>query len=696
MNRIKAEQILKQSLGNPKAKFREGQWEAIDALVNQKQKLMVVQRTGWGKSSVYFISTRFLRDNGAGPTIIVSPLLALMRNQIDYAEKLEIKAVTINSSNQDEWDQIKESILSDDIDAILISPERFSNENFIKEFFQPISERIGLFVVDEAHCISDWGHDFRPDYRRLVNILNQLPPNMPLLATTATANDRVLEDVENQLGNIKTQKGQLMRESLCLQNIVLPDQASRMAWLVQYIPRLNNSGIVYVLTTRIAEKIADWLNHKGISAGAYHSSITHDDFTNSDKYRRYLEMQLLNDNIKVLVATTALGMGYDKPNLGFVIHFQAVGSIVTYYQQVGRAGRALDKAYGVLFSGKEDEIIHEYFRRNAFPKEKHVDLILEKLEEHDGLSITELYQYVNLRKGQIEQVLKLLNVESPAPIIKDGSKWMRTPNPYELNQDRIEHLTGQKEMEWEEVQNYISSDKCLMEYLCKILDDPEPKECGRCSVCLGKPLVEIEIDQKLVNEAKRFLKHAEFPIKLKIQVPHGAFEVYDFQGNIPDTLRGSEGRILSHWKDAGWGSIVAEDKNKGHFRDELVDALTEMIELRWKPNPPPEWVTCIPSLNHPELVPNFAKRISSKLKLPFVSSIRKIRSNDPQKNQENRFHQCKNLDGAFELIDNIHDTPVILVDDIIDSGWTLTILSALLLQKGSGPVYPVVLSSTAS
>ncbi len=696
MDRIKAEQILKQSLGNPKAKFREGQWEAIDALVNQKQKLMVVQRTGWGKSSVYFISTRFLRDNGAGPTIIVSPLLALMRNQIDSAEKLGIKAVTINSSNQDEWDQIKESILSDDIDAILISPERFSNENFIKEFFQPISERIGLFVVDEAHCISDWGHDFRPDYRRLVNILNQLPPNMPLLATTATANDRVLEDVENQLGNIKTQKGQLMRESLCLQNIVLPDQASRMAWLVQYIPGFNNSGIVYVLTTRIAEKIADWLNHKGISARAYHSRITHDDFTNSDEYRRYLEIQLLNDNIKVLVATTALGMGYDKPNLGFVIHFQAVGSIVTYYQQVGRAGRALDKAYGVLFSGKEDEIIHEYFRRKAFPEEKHVELILEKLEEHDGLSTTELHKYVNLRHGQIDQVLKLLNLESPAPIIKEGSKWLRTPNPYKLNQERIEHLTRQREKEWEEVQNYISSEKCLMAYLCKILDDPEPKECGRCSVCLGKPIVEIEIDQKLVNEAKRFLKHAEFPIKLKIQVPHGAFEVYDFQGNLPYRLRGSEGRILSHWKDAGWGSIVAEDKNKGHFRDELVDALTEMIELRWKPNPPPEWVTCIPSLNHPELVPNFAKRISSKLKLPFVSSIRKIRSNDPQKNQENRFHQCKNLDGAFELIDNIHDTPVILVDDIIDSGWTLTILSALLLQKGSGPVYPVVLSSTAS
>jgi len=696
MDRTSAEHILKQSLGNPKAKFREGQWEAIDALVNQKQKLMVVQRTGWGKSSVYFISTRILRDSGTGPTLIVSPLLALMRNQIDAAEKLEIKAETINSSNQDEWDEIKENILSDEIDALLISPERFSNENFIEEFLQPISGRIGLFVVDEAHCISDWGHDFRPDYRRLVNILNQLPPNMPLLATTATANDRVLEDVENQLGDIKIQKGHLMRESLCLQNIVLPDQASRLAWLVQYIPRFENSGIVYVLTTRIAEKVADWLNHKGILARAYHSRITHDDFSNSDEYRRYLETQLLNDNIKVLVATTALGMGYDKPNLGFVVHFQAVGSIVTYYQQVGRAGRALDKAYGILLSGKEDEIIHEYFRRKAFPEEKHVDLILDKLEEHDGLSIIELYKYVNLRHGQIDQVLKLLNVENPAPIIKDGSKWMRTPNPYELDQERIDHLTGQREMEWEEVQNYISSEKCLMAYLCEILDDPEPTECGRCSVCLGKPIVEIEIDQKLINEAKRFLKHAEFPIKLKIQVPHGAFKVYDFQGILPYTLRGSDGRVLSHWKDAGWGSMVAEDKNKGHFRDELVDTLAEMIEHRWKPNPPPEWVTCVPSINHPKLVPDFAERLAFKLNLPFVYSIKKIRNNAPQKNQENKFHQCQNLDGVFSLIDKINETPVFLVDDIIDSGWTLTILAALLLQKGSGPVYPVVLSSTAS
>ena len=407
------------------------------------------------------------------------------------------------------------------------------------------------------------------------------------------------------------------------------------------------------------------------------------------------EEQLLNDKIKVLVATNALGMGYDKPNLGYVIHFQAVGSIVTYYQEVGRAGRALD-AFGILLSGKEDESINEYFRRKAFPEEKHVDFILEKLEEHDGLSTQELFKYVNIRKGQIDQVLKLLNVQSPAPIIKDGSKWMRTPNTYKFPQKKIDYLTGQREEEWKEVLDYISCKTCLMAYLCKILDDPKPIDCGRCSVCLGKPIVEIEIDQKLINEAKRFLKHAEFPIKLKIQVPHGAFEVYDFQGNLPKMLRGSEGRILSHWKDAGWGSLVAEDKNKGHFRDELVDTLTEMIEQRWKPNPPPKWVTCVPSLNHPKLVPDFAERLAFKLNLPFVNSIKKIRNNDPQKNQENKFHQCQNLDGVFSLIDNINETPVLLVDDIIDSGWTLTILAALLLQKGSGPVYPVVLSSTAS
>jgi ATP-dependent DNA helicase RecQ len=386
MEKQAAEKLLQTAVDNPNARFRNGQWEAIGALVNHRRKLMVVQRTGWGKSSVYFISTRILRDRGAGPTVIVSPLLALMRNQIEAATRLGIRAETINSTNQNDWPVIRQAMLADQVDAILISPERLSNESFVEEVLMPVADRIGLLVVDEVHCISDWGHDFRPDYRRLINVLRQMPPNMPVLGTTATANNRVIEDVQTQLGNIGIQRGALVRESLALQTLRLPDQASRLAWLARHIPELPGTGIVYVLTKRDAEQVATWLNRQGIVSKAYYSGVEHEDFENSDPYRQHLEDLLLRNEVKALVATTALGMGYDKPDLGFVIHYQAAGSVVAYYQQVGRAGRAIDKAYGVLLSGREDEDIHEYFRRSAFPDERNVNAILDVLAQHDELS----------------------------------------------------------------------------------------------------------------------------------------------------------------------------------------------------------------------------------------------------------------------------------------------------------------------
>ena len=271
MNRAQAQQLLQTALANPTAEFRDGQWEAIDALVNHRQKLLVVQRTGWGKSSVYFISTKIFRDRGMGPTIIVSPLLALMRNQIESAARLGIVAETMNSTNTDEWRSVTQRILNNQVDCLLISPERLANDNFIETVLQPIADRIALMVIDEAHCISDWGHDFRPDYRRIVNILRQLPANTPVLGTTATANDRVVEDIQTQLGDIQIHRGPLIRESLALQAMTLPDQASRLAWLAQLIPTLSGTGIVYTLTVRDAEQVANWLCENGIDAKAYHN-----------------------------------------------------------------------------------------------------------------------------------------------------------------------------------------------------------------------------------------------------------------------------------------------------------------------------------------------------------------------------------------------------------------------------------------
>ena len=677
------------------ADFRRGQWEAIDSLVNRRERLLVVQRTGWGKSYVYFIATRILRDNGHGPTLIVSPLLALMRNQVEAAERLGIRARTINSTNREDWPELQRAIWAQEVDALLISPERLANDDFMENVLPPIAGRIGLLVVDEAHCISDWGHDFRPDYRRLVNILQRMPDNMPIVGTTATANDRVVDDVRSQLGDIGIQRGTLMRRTLALQTLRLPSQAARLAWLAENVGSLPGTGIVYVLTKRDADQVADWLLEHGIQAAAYYSGVVSGAFHNSDACRRHLEGQLLRNEIKALVATTALGMGYDKPDLGFVVHYQAPGSIVAYYQQVGRAGRGIDYAAGILMSGAEDGNIHEYFRRTAFPREQWVTAILKFLEESDGMSISQLEEAVNLRRGQIDQALKFLSVENPAPVLKSGGKWLRTPVPYGLDREKIRRLTGQRETEWRQVQDYIDEEGCLMEFLARALDDAGSRPCGKCASCLGRPIMDMSSAHKSEMIATRFLRKSELALNANKRVPQGAFAEYGFEGNFPHALRAETGRILSRWGDVGWGRQVAEDKNAGGFRDALVDAVVEMLNERWRPSPWPQWVTCVPSRNRPNLVSHYAGRLADALRLPFEPVVAKSKDNEPQKEQQNGFHQCRNLDGVFVVKDPVPRGPVLLVDDVVDSGWTLTVVSALLRRAGSGSVWPLALATSS-
>ncbi len=576
MNRIQAQELLKKALANSEATFRDGQWEAIDALVNQRQKLLVVQRTGWGKSSVYFISAKIFRDRGMGPTIIISPLLALMRNQIESARRLGIVAETMNSTNQKVWQAVTQRILHNQIDCLLISPERLANDKFIETVLQPIADRIALMVIDEAHCISDWGHDFRPDYRRIVNILRQLPANTPVLGTTATANDRVVADIQAQLGNIQIHRGPLIRQSLALQTMVLPDQASRLAWLAQVIPSLPGTGIVYTLTVRDAEQVADWLSGNGINAKAYHGSIEAEGFENSHAYRLHLEDLLLNNQLKALVATTALGMGYDKPDLSFVIHYQAPGSIVAYYQQVGRAGRGIDHAVGVLMSGVEDQDIHAFFRNSAFPSELQVKEILQVLESSDGLSLRGIEEQTNQRHSQIEHVLKLLSVENPAPVIKDGSRWRRTPIHYQMDHARIAHLSKQRAQEWAEVQAYLADNGCKMTFLRHALDDHDSMPCGQCASCIGQPVIHQTLDSELAHQAATFLKQAEMIIQPKKQIAPSnaetehAFPTYQFPRKL-DKLAAQPGRVLSRWGDAMPSAVISiKSDMRGIFQMSLL------------------------------------------------------------------------------------------------------------------------------
>ncbi len=652
---------------------------------------MLVQRTGWGKSIVYFIAARLLREQNGnkGLSLLISPLLSLMRNQIEMAERMGIHAETIHSANTERWDAVEKQLLGDEIDLLLISPERLANADFYGRVLQQVAPRILMLIVDEAHCISDWGHDFRPDYRRIARVLRLLPRNIPVLATTATANNRVVEDIRQQLGEeLHIHRGALARRSLRLQNILLPSQAERLAWLAAHLDTLPGSGIIYTLTVADAERVTRWLQTKGFDVHPYHADL-------ENPLREELEQKLLHNQVKALVATVALGMGFDKPDLGFVVHFQRPGSVVHYYQQIGRAGRSLDSAIIVLLGGEEDDEVINYFIRTAFPPQAHTEAILRALRQSpEGLSIVEMERKVNLSRQQIDKVLRLLSSETPSPIVQTGSRFVLAPVPYSIDVERIQKLTALRRAEQEQMQQYMQSAECLMLFLQRALDDPHAEPCGKCAVCIGNPIVSPMVDEQTVREAVHFLRRSEIPLEPRKMWPsREGLSICRGQGTIPESLRAEEGRALCLWGDAGWGALVKRGKyNHGFYSDELVEGIVDMVK-RWNPQPVPQWVTCVPSLRHPHLVPDFARRLAESLGLPFVPCVHKVRETRPQKEMQNSFHQVHNLDGAFE----VHSwegmaKPVFLVDDVVDSGWTLTVIAVLLRQAGSGAVFPIALA----
>ncbi len=683
--------LLRQGLNDSNASFYDGQWEAIDTLVTRRGRLLLVQRTGWGKSVVYFIATKLLRRKHSerGLSLLISPLLSLMRNQLEMAGRLGLRAATIHSGNTEEWSAVKAALANDNVDLLLVSPERLANVEFQSSILPSIASRVLLFIVDEAHCISDWGHDFRPDYRRITRVIQLLPRNVPLLATTATANDRVVEDVRGQLGSdVQVMRGSLARRTLQLQNVILPSQAERLAWLAQYLPQLPGSGIIYTLTVADAERVARWLQQRGLNVQAYHADLDND-------MREALEKQLLNNEVKALVATVALGMGFDKPDLGFVVHFQRPASVVHYYQQIGRAGRGIDNAVIVLLGGEEDDEIADYFIRTAFPPQQYTDMVLNALRRApNGLSRTELQQAINLSNTQIDKVLRLLGSESPSPILQTGSRYYLAPVSYSVDWQRVEKLTALRRAEQEEMRRYMQSETCLMEFLQKALNDPFAERCGRCAPCQGKLIVPAQISQSVVLEAVRFLRHTDLILKPRQRWPaKDGLPIAQGTTVIPPNLRAEEGRALSQWGDAGWGALVREGKYRtGRYSDELVDGVVQMV-ARWNPQPMPKWITCVPSLRHPELVPDFARRLADRLNLRFVPCVAKKKESRPQKEMQNSFHQVRNLEDVFEVRPfNGIEQPVFLVDDVVDSGWTLTIVAYLLRRSGSGLVFPVALA----
>ena len=673
-------EILRESYGE-NAKFREGQKEAIEAVVNGKRTL-VVQKTGWGKSLVYFLATKLLKEKKRdGITLIISPLLALMNNQIDSAQRLGLNVKTINSDNNDEWDNIISDICDNNtVDALIISPERLANSDFVKDCLDKIKNRVNLFVVDEAHCISDWGHDFRPDYRRIVKILQLLPGNVPVLATTATANDRVVNDIVAQLGeNLVISRGELIRESLAIQVIKLQKKEDRLAWLAENIEKMPGSGVVYCLTKADCDLVTDWLNESNIKSEKYYADI-------SKEYKAIILDKFQKNEIKVLVATVAFGMGYDKPDIGFVIHFQRPANIVSYYQQIGRAGRGIELAYALLLCGEEDEHINQYFINSAFPTEKDMNIVVDFITDNPGKSISEIKGALNIRANRVEKTLKYLTVGDDiyTEYVNRKKGYYKSAKKWEPDLERSEGITAIRYKEMQDMDEFTKQKGCYMKYIAEKLDDVNAKVCGKCSNCRGL-LFDEGVDAETVQRAQQFIKSKFGVIEPRKQFPD--------KTKIESEFQFKSGIVLSNYADAGYGMAVQKGKYlDGYFSDELVDASVKILSEFIKNNNI-EWITPVTSKRHPQLVPDFAKRLADKLGIGYFEGIKKFNAEE-QKKFENSDGQYRNANDSFEII-QIKKENILLVDDMVDSRWTFTVCAMKMREKGSGDIYPFALANTA-
>ncbi|MFF4094383.1 RecQ family ATP-dependent DNA helicase [Streptomyces sp. NPDC001834] len=711
--RAEADAVLAELVGAPEgsARLREDQWQAVAALVQERRRALVVQRTGWGKSAVYFVATALLRRRGSGPTVIVSPLLALMRNQVEAADRAGIRARTINSANPEEWDTIYEEVERGATDVLLVSPERLNSVDFREQVLPGLAATTGLLVVDEAHCISDWGHDFRPDYRRLRAMLGDLAPGVPVLATTATANARVTADVAEQLGTGAGEalvlRGSLERESLRLGVIRLPDAAHRLAWLAERLDELPGSGIVYALTVAAAEEATAFLRQRGFQVASYTGRTENAD-------RLQAEADLLENRVKALVATSALGMGFDKPDLGFVVHLGSPSSPIAYYQQVGRAGRGVAHADVLLLPGKEDEAIWRYFADTAFPPEAQVRQTLSALAGAGRpLSVPALEAAVDLRRTRLEAMLKVLDVDGAVKRVKGG--WIATGEPWVYDSERYAWVARQRAAEQQAMRDYVSTTQCRMEFLRRQLDDEGAVPCGRCDNCAGA-WADSSVSAEALTGATKELDRPGVEIEPRRMWPTGMPALgIELKGRIPVGEQCSTGRALGRLSDIGWGNrlrpLLAENAPDGPVPDDVLRAAVAVL-ADWARSPGgwaskdpdasarPVGVVAVPSLARPRLVGSLARDIAAVGRLPFLGTLT---YNGPggahAARRSNSAQRLRALSGAFAVPEDLADAltgspgPVLLVDDYTESGWTLAVAARLLRRAGGEQVLPLVLAA---
>jgi ATP-dependent DNA helicase RecQ len=688
-------QALLERLAGPQATLRDDQWAAIEALVVRRKRVLVVQRTGWGKSAVYFIAAKLLRGDGLGPTVIVSPLLALMRNQVAAAERAGVRAATINSSNVADWDDIHRRVLHGAVDVLLVSPERLNNPDFRDNVLPALARDAGLVVVDEAHCVSDWGHDFRPDYRRIRTLIAELGRDIPVLATTATANDRVVRDVVAQLGvgdpDTLVLRGGLDRESLRLSVVKVGNPAQRAAWLAQHLGSLPGSGIVYTLTVAQAHDVAAVLREQGHEVAAYTGAT-------EAAEREQLEADLLANRVKALVATSALGMGFDKPDLGFVVHLGAPSSPIAYYQQVGRAGRALAdgaSAEVILLPGPEDQEVWRYFASVAFPSEAMVRKVIDALEPDRPQSTPALEPLVDLNRSRLEMVLKVLDVDGAVRRVKGG--WVSTGAPWEYDEQRYRRLDEARRGEQQAMLDYLDTDACRMSFLRSQLDDPELRDgerCGRCDNCAGRRY-SADVDAAAADATRQQLLRPGVEITPRKQWPTGLPKLgVQLTGRI---TAAAPGRVIGRLTDLGWGPRLRAllDGPDGEVPDDVLRAAVDVLAA-WNWAARPAAVIAVDSVSHPRLIRSVAARLAKLGRLTDLGTLRYRPEHRPVR-AANSAYRVAALHDCWESPDSATlaavGGPVLLVDDVTDTGWTLTTAARALRQAGAAEVLPFALAA---
>ncbi len=685
---------LRRLVGRDDADFRDGQLEAVSALVAERSRVLVVQRTGWGKSAVYFVSTALRRAEGAGPTVIISPLLALMRDQIAAAGRAGIRAVTMNSANAQDWDEVRTALAEDAVDVLLVSPERLNNPRFRDEQLPDLARRCGLLVVDEAHCVSDWGHDFRPDYRRIRDLLEGLPDDVPVLATTATANARVVHDVEEQLGvggrPVLTVRGGLARDSLRLGVLRSMSPEQRLGWLLTHLGDLPGSGIVYALTVSAAEDVAASLREAGHAVASYTGRTDPAD-------RERLEEALRHNEVKALVATSALGMGFDKPDLGFVVHLGAPSSPVAYYQQVGRAGRATDRADVLLLPGPEDKDIWRYFASVSMPREDQAAAVLRTLAEAGrALSTAALETAVDVRRTRLELLLKVLDVDGAVQRVSGG--WVSTGVPWEYDAERYERVAAARRDEQQLMVDYEATDACRMAFLQECLDDDTAVPCGRCDGCAG-PWYPTDIPDTVVGAARERLTRVGVDLDPRAQWPTGMDRVgVPVKGKIPPAENVERGRALARLSDLGWGQRLREVlREDAPATPELVRACVPVL-AEWGWSERPVGVVAMPSRSHPQLVGSLAAGLAELGRLRFLGALDLAHGGPTGEMGGNSAYRLagvwERLVVGPELGAALADCPgpVLLVDDVVSTRWTLTVAGRALRLAGAPGVLPFALA----